>query len=165
MLHLFRQLTEKEKRVMPTREDVEKWMERYPSGMDPRIIKLREENRDRIINILIDKMDAGEIKSNKYSFKNEMSREQKFLQMLKWWDDHVFHLQFAVRSPDLLNELLGESLDPDTMRVLYEAEEQGIPFFVNPYYLSLLHVRVPYFAIGADLAIRYYVIYSKQLNR
>jgi lysine 2,3-aminomutase len=163
MLHLFRQLTEKEKRVMPTREDVEKWMERYPSGMDPRIIKLREENRDRIINILIDKMDAGEIKSNKYSFKNEMSREQKFLQMLKWWDDHVFHLQFAVRSPDLLNELLGESLDPDTMRVLYEAEEQGIPFFVNPYYLSLLHVRVPYFAIGADLAIRYYVIYSKQL--
>jgi lysine 2,3-aminomutase len=163
MLHLFRQLTEKEKRVMPTREDVEKWMERYPSGMDPRIIKLREENRDRIINILIDKMDAGEIKSNKYSFKNEMSREQKFLQMLKWWDDHVFHLQFAVRSPDLLNELLGESLDPDTMRVLYEAEEQGIPFFINPYYLSLLHVRVPYFAIGADLAIRYYVIYSKQL--
>jgi lysine 2,3-aminomutase len=163
MLHLFRQLTEKEKRVMPTREDVEKWMERYPSGLDPRIVKLREENRDRIINILIDKMDAGEIRSNKYSFKPDLSREQKFLQMLKWWDDHVFHLQFAVRSPDLLNELLGESLDPDTMKVLYEAEEQGIPFFVNPYYLSLLHVRVPYFAIGADLAIRYYVIYSKQL--
>ncbi|PLX24783.1 MAG: KamA family protein [Salinivirgaceae bacterium] len=163
MLHLFRQLTEKEKRVMPTREDVEKWMARYPSGLDPRIVKLREENRDRIINILIDKMDAGEIKSNKYFFKPEMSSEQKFLQMLKWWDDHVFHLQFAVRSPDLLNELLGESLDPDTMRVLYEAEEQGIPFFVNPYYLSLLHVRVPYFAIGADLAIRYYVVYSKQL--
>ncbi len=41
--------------------------------------------------------------------------------------------------------------------------EKGIPFFVNPYYLSLLHVRVPYFAIGADLAIRYYVVYSKQL--
>ncbi|MFC1540102.1 KamA family protein, partial [Gemmatimonadota bacterium] len=35
--------------------------------------------------------------------------------------------------------------------------------FVNPYYLSLLHVRVPYFAIGADLAMRYYVVYSQQL--
>ena len=34
---------------------------------------------------------------------------------------------------------------------------------MNPYYLSLLHVRVPYFAIGADLAIRHYVIYSKHL--
>ncbi len=34
---------------------------------------------------------------------------------------------------------------------------------MNPYYLSLLHVRVPYFAIGADLAIRYYVLYSREL--
>ena len=34
---------------------------------------------------------------------------------------------------------------------------------MNPYYLSLLHVRVPYIAIGADLAIRYYVVYSQQL--
>ncbi|MDA3866984.1 MAG: KamA family protein [Salinivirgaceae bacterium] len=163
MVHLFRQFTGKEERQMPTRDDVEKWMERYPSGLDPRIVKLREENRERIINILIDKIDSGEIISRKYTFEEDMSREQKFLKMLEWWDDHIFHLQFAVRSPDLLNELLGNSLDPDTMKVLYEAEEQGIPFFVNPYYLSLLHVRVPYFAVGADLAIRYYVIYSKQL--
>jgi lysine 2,3-aminomutase len=49
------------------------------------------------------------------------------------------------------------------MKVLYRARDAGIPFFVNPYYLSLLHVRVPYFAIGADLAIRYYVTYSTQL--
>jgi lysine 2,3-aminomutase len=83
--------------------------------------------------------------------------------MLEWWDDYRFHLSFAVRSPQLLNELLGNSLDPDTMKILYEAESAGIPFFVNPYYLSLLHVRVPYFAIGADLAIRYYVIYSQKL--
>ena len=32
-----------------------------------------------------------------------------------------------------------------------------------PTTFSLLHVRVPYFAIGADLAIRHYVIYSRQL--
>lgn len=163
MLHLFRQFSGKTKRELPTLSQVENWMERYPSGLDLRIVKLREENRDRIINILIDKIDQGKISSSKYRFDERMSREQKFLQMLTWWDDHVFHLQFAVRSPDLLNELLGESLDPDTMRVLYDAEKQGIPFFVNPYYLSLLHVRVPYFAIGADLAIRYYVIYSQQL--
>ena len=62
-----------------------------------------------------------------------------------------------------LNEMLDHSLDPDTMKILKDAEEAGIPFFVNPYYLSLLHVRVPYFAVGADLAIRYYILYSKQL--
>jgi lysine 2,3-aminomutase len=138
-------------------------MERFPSGLDPRIVKLREENRDRIINILIRKLDEGEIKSERYQFSTKMSQEQKFLQMLEWWDDYRFHLSFAVRSPGLLNELLGNSLDPDTMKILFEAEQAGIPFFINPYYLSLLHVRVPYFAIGADLAIRYYVIYSQKL--
>lgn len=163
MLHLFRQFTGSEEPQPPSTEQVQTWMERFPSALDPRIIKLREENRDRIINVLIDMIDAGEISSNKYTFTEGMSREQKFLQMLRWWGEYTFHLHFAVRSPDVLNRLLDESLDPDTMKLLYEAEEKGIPFFVNPYYLSLLHVRVPYFAIGADLAIRHYVIYSRQL--
>ncbi len=163
MLYLFRQFAGTYKRELPTKEMLHNWMERFPSGLDPRIVKLREENRERIINILIDKIDTGEIKSERFSFEPKMSQEQKFLKMLEWWDDYRFHLTFAVRSPKLLNELLGNSLDPDTMKVLYCAEKAGIPFFVNPYYLSLLHVRVPYFAIGADLAIRYYVIYSQQL--
>ena len=45
-----------------------------------------------------------------------------------------------------------------------KAKEVGIPFFVNPYYLSLMHVRVPYFAIAADMGIRDYVIYSQELT-
>ncbi len=163
MLMLFRQFSGILKEQFPTKEKVEEWMDRWCSGLDPRIIKLREENRERILKIIIDKIDKGEIKDNKFFFEEGMSQEQKYLKALEWWDDRLFHLRFAVRSPDLLNELLDNSLDPDTMKVLYEAEEKGIPFFVNPYYLSLLHVRVPYFAVGADLAIRYYVIYSQQL--
>lgn len=163
MLYLFRQFRGEYKCPMPDKERIKEWMDRYPSGMDPRIVKLREENRERIILILIDKMDKGEIVDSKYYFEDRMSQEQKFLKMLEWWEDQLFHLRFAVRSPEMLNELLGNSLDPDTMKILYEAKEAGIPFFINPYYLSLLHVRVPYFAIGADLAIRYYILYSKQL--
>jgi lysine 2,3-aminomutase len=163
MLYLFRQLAGSFRRELPTRERLQEWMERFPGGLDPRIVKLREENRERIINILIRKIDTGEISSGRYSFPSGMSHEQKFLQMLEWWNDYRFHLGFAVRSPMLLNELLGNSLDPDTMKILYDAERAGIPFFVNPYYLSLVHVHVPSFAIGADLAIRYYVVYSRQL--
>ncbi|MCB2221279.1 MAG: KamA family protein [Bacteroidetes bacterium] len=163
MLMLFRQFTGVYQREFPSKDQVEKWMDRWPTGLDPRIIKLREENRERILKILIKKIDAGEINDNKYFFEKGMSQEQKYLRTLEWWKERLFHLRFAVRSPDLLNELLGDSLDPDTMKLLYEAEKMGIPFFVNPYYLSLLHVRVPYFAVGADLAIRYYVVYSQQL--
>ncbi|MFV2066214.1 MAG: KamA family radical SAM protein, partial [Pirellulales bacterium] len=103
------------------------------------------------------------ITSARFQFTPDMSQEQKYLQALEWWDDPQFHLRFAVRSADTLNEMLGHSLDPDTMKILHEAEQRGIPFFVNPYYLSLLHVRVPYFAIGADLPIRAYVIYTQPL--
>ncbi|MCD4694967.1 MAG: KamA family protein [Bacteroidales bacterium] len=163
MLMLFRQFSGVYKRSFPAKDKIEEWMDRWPTGLDPRIIKLREENRERILKTIIIKIDKGEIKDNKFFFTEGMSQEQKYLKMLEWWDDRLFHLRFAVRSPDLLNELLGNSLDPDTLKILYEAEKKGIPFFVNPYYLSLLHVRVPYFSVGADLAIRHYVIYSQQL--
>lgn len=163
MIHLFRQLCGKDEPKRPSKKQLEEWMARWPTGLDPRIIQLREENKERILNIIIDHMDKEEIHSLRFKFEPGMSREQKYLKTLEWWNDYHFHLNFAIRSPDLLNEMLGYSLDPDTMKILYCAEKKGIPFFINPYYLSLLHVRVPYFAIGADLAIRDYVIYSKQL--
>jgi len=163
MLHLFRQLSGVKERRMPTREQLDEWMARYPSGLDPRIVKLREENRDRIIGVIIRKIDSGKVAHGRFKFEPGDTEEEKRARVLGWWGDHLFHLKFAVRDPDDLNEMLGNSLDPDTMRVLRDAKEAGIPFFVNPYYLSLLHVRVPYFAIGADLAIRDYVVYSSRL--
>jgi lysine 2,3-aminomutase len=165
MLHLFRQFSGREKKKVPTREQVEQWMARYPSGLDPRIIRLREENRERILGLIVDGMDRGEMGSGRYSFSPGLSRDEKLNKLLEWWQEPSFHLSFAVRSPDLLNRMLGDSLDPDTMKILYRARDVGIPFFINPYYLSLLHVRVPYFAIGADLAIRDYVVYSEHLVR
>ena len=153
MLELFRQFCGRKMRIVPEKKQVIKWMNRFPSGLDPRIIKLREENRDRILNIIIKKIEEGKIISSRFRFNPNMSYEQKFMEALEWWEHSRFHLKFAVRTPDDLNEMLGDSLDPDTMKILYSAEKAGIPFFVNPYYISLLHVRVPYFAIGADLAI------------
>ncbi len=163
MIMLFRQLRGENKQQTFSKERVVSWMNRFPSGLDPRIIQVREENKQRIIGILLDLIDKRDLKSSRYFFEPNLSKKQKLDKMLRWWEDYRFHLRFAIRSPDLLNEMLDHSLDPDTMKVLKDAEEAGIPFFVNPYYLSLLHVRVPYFAVGADLAIRYYILYSKQL--
>ncbi|MCP4550498.1 MAG: KamA family protein [Bacteroidetes bacterium] len=163
MLYLFRQFNGKYKNEIPQSDVVKKWMDRHPTGLDKKIIKTREKNRDRIINILIEKIDNGELTSHVYYFEADLSYEQKYLRMLQWWDDRRFHLRFAIRSPKLLNELLDHSLDPSTMNLLSKAKKGGIPFFVNPYYLSLLNVNEPGFAPGADLAIRDYIIYSKEL--
>lgn len=163
MIMLFRQLRGESEQAIFSSDRVSEWMDRFPSGLDPRIVRLREENKQRIIGILMELIDSGEVHSQRYFFESGMDQSQKLEKMEEWWHDHRFHLRFAIRSPELLNRMLNHSLDPDTMKILKDAEKARIPFFVNPYYLSLLHVRVPYFAVGADLAIRYYVLYSKQL--
>ncbi len=40
MLHLFRQFSGAITFTPPGRPQVERWMERYPSGLDPRIVRL-----------------------------------------------------------------------------------------------------------------------------
>ncbi|MCD4652485.1 KamA family protein, partial [bacterium] len=163
MLHLFRQFTGISVRRLPTRREVIGWMNRHPSGLDRRVQFLREENRDRILRVIIQKMDQNEISSSMFQFKSGLSDDEKFATALEWWKLKNFHLVFAVRTPDLLNEMLEYSLRPDTMDTLHSAYNAGIPFFVNPYYLSLLNVRAPKFAVGADLAIRDYIFYSNEL--
>ncbi|HCC71009.1 MAG TPA: KamA family protein [Bacteroidales bacterium] len=163
MIHLFRQFTGTEKRKKPDRKKVKDWMSRHYSGLDKEIIKLREKNKRRILNTIIKHIDDGSIKSRTYNFPEGISHDEKYKIALGWWNDYQFHLKFAVRSPELLNEMLDYSLDTDTMFLLEEAREAGIPTFVNPHYLSLLNVDVPEYESKVDLAIRDYIFYSKEL--
>lgn len=163
MIQLFRQFNGTLKKCSPDKEKVLSWMQRWNHGTEPRIIQMREENKERIIRILAGKIENSEIKDQKYHFEEGLSADDKIQKVREWWNDHLFHLRYAVRTPGLLNELLDYSLDLDTQKLLERAEKKGIPFFVNPYYLSLLSTRTKDFAAGADLAIRHYVIYSKPL--
>ncbi|MFO8021416.1 MAG: KamA family protein [Perlabentimonas sp.] len=163
MIQLFRQLSNQLPQNIPSKQRVQEWMDKWHDGLDPQIIKIRDENKERIIRVLVKNIKSCEIGESRYCFDEGMTEEQKLDKMRQWWNDHRFHLRFAIRSPQLLNELLDYSLDLETQKILEKAEKKGIPFFVNPYYLSLLNARTPDFAVGSDLAIRHYVIYSKSL--
>jgi lysine 2,3-aminomutase len=163
MLHLFRQYNGISKREIPSKDKIREWMNRHPSGLDPGIVELREKNMERILHIVLDKMEKGEFRSQKFHFEEGMSREEKYKTMLGWLNNKTFHLHFAVRTPELLNEMLDHTLSEETMEILTKAKNAGIPFFVNLYYLSLLNVNEPTFAKNSDLAIRDYVFVSKQL--
>lgn len=163
MLELFRQLKGKNKQEIPDKDTIVCWMNRHPSGLDEDIVDYRKTNKERILKIFIKKIDDGEITDSKYFFEPDMNFEEKLALANEWWKDYKFHLRFAIRSPELLNEMLDNSLNIKTLEVLHDANEKGIPTFVNPYYLSLINVKAPERAIGADLAIRAYVIYSREL--
>jgi len=163
MIYLFRQLKGIALRELPGRETVIGWMKRHPSGLDEEIIALRKQNKDRIIRKFIEWMDKGEKTDPKYFFEKEMSFQDKYDRMVEWWDERLFHLRFAIRAPERLNAMLDGTLSKETMVILEEARQAGIPTFVNPYYLSLLLVNPPEHLKGTDEAIREYVLYSRKL--
>ncbi len=163
MLKLFRQFRGELKLEKPNLETITRWMNRWPDGLDEKIQSLRKQNKERIVKVFIDKMDAGRFTDPKYTFEEGITWAEKVDQVEKWWNNPKFHLKFAIRNPDDLNDYLGNSLDQKAMDQLHEAQKKGIPFFVNLYYLSLLNVNPPAYAKGKDLAIRDYVFYSKAL--
>ncbi len=163
MLMMFRQLNGTLESPSPNRDLLSEWMGRHPSGLDVDILEMRKLNRERILGIIINRMERGEISDQQFKFVPGMTREQKFKRALEWWNDYHFHLRFAIRDPELLNEMLDFTLSPMTMRTLSDAMQVGVPIFVNPYYLTLVNVHEPGFAVGADLAIRDYILCSKHL--
>ncbi|MFC2113809.1 KamA family radical SAM protein [Bacteroidota bacterium] len=163
MLHLFRQFQGINKRKKATEEEVKEWMSRHPSGLDPRIVKIRQQNRDRILKILINKIDKGELTDNKYFFDKEVSQEEKLKIAKEWWKEKLFHLRFAIRTPELLNEMLDYSISPENMNIFKKGQEVGIPIFINPYYLSLLNIKIHGFAAESDRTIRDYIMINNHL--
>lgn len=163
MLMLFRQIKGIQKQDLPDASILQTWMKRHPSGIEPAVIEMRRKNKERIIRLIIEKIDQGILSSKRYYFEDGQSFEEKHKLVHSWWNEKNFHLKFAIRNPEMLNEFLDFSLNRETMELMRKAYKQGIPFFVNLYYLSLLNVGSKPELAGADLAIRDYVLYSQQL--
>ncbi len=163
MQELFRQFNGTQQHSLPSKEQVLGWMDRHLVGSDVEVYKIRQKNKRRIIKVIIKKIESGEWKSPKYKFLKDISDKEKTTLVEKWWNDWQFHIKFAIRDPETLNEMLGNSITPETISIFNQAREVGIPFFVNPYYLSLLNTREYEIGPGSDQIIRDYVFYSKQL--
>lgn len=163
MLYLFRQINGRLRYKIPSEQKIKLWMAKYPSGLSESVIEVRKKNKERILSVIIEEIESGEHTSNRFFFEEGMTKDEKFQLVLKWWDNYYFHLRFAVRNPDQLNKYLDYSLRPSIMEVLNEAHKRGIPFFINPYYLSLLDVELKPEKSGSDRTLRDYVFHSRQL--
>ncbi|MBN2802333.1 MAG: KamA family protein, partial [Deltaproteobacteria bacterium] len=142
---------------------LESWINRHPDGFDEKIILRRAENKLRIVEVIVDLIDSGKKIDSKYFFKKGVQRREKISLALEWWSDYRFHLRFAARDPETLNLFLGNSLSPETLTILNDARDAGIPFFINPYYASLLDVEPHMVKKRDDLVIREYILYSRSL--
>ena len=161
-LDLFNQfeLLEEPEPVKPTLIKIKSRTERWASGLDNDVIEIRKENKERMIHLLINKIEIKRSAQSRYQFPENASYEEKYNLVLQWWDDFRFHLTMAIKGPNELNRFLGNSLSEKTMALLTKAKKKGIPFFVTPYYLSLLNTTGKGYD---DETIRSYILYSPEL--
>ena len=134
--------------------------DRWPTGLDPEVAEVRAQNRERMLHLLVQKIENRKSTPSRFRFEEGMSYEDKYRQVSVWWDDFRFHLAMAVKSPSELNRFLGNSLSAETMYLLSKARKKGMPFFATPYYLSLLDITGKAYD---DETIRSYILYSPQL--
>ncbi|MDR1557236.1 MAG: KamA family protein [Tannerellaceae bacterium] len=158
LYHQF-DLLEHPKAISPDYHQVKRQMKRWPTGLDKEVIAIREANKERLIHCLIRKIEHRS-HSSRYRFEEGMTEEEKYAQVKEWWNSSRFHLAMAVKSPSELNSFMDNSLPEKTMQLLMKARKKQMPFFVTPYYLSLLNTGEGGYN---DATIRSYVLYSEEL--
>jgi len=93
-------------------EKVHNFINRYPSGCDGKLIKEREENRQRILDY--------------------------FGATINDWNDYYWHLKHIFQDKDDLENLKKlVPLTEEDIKAIEIAIENKIPFGITPYYLSL----------------------------
>ena len=154
-------LLERQTNNLPDKEAVRNWMERWPGGQNQDIMRCRDENRIRIQRHLVNKISAQKSTHSRYRFPDGMSEEDKLVLVKQWWHDYRFHISQAARSQKDLTVLLGEKICDENYRIiLKQAASKGMPFFLTPYYASLLDASQRCFD---DYSLRSYVLYSREL--
>lgn len=97
---------------------MQKYMKKYPSGLEPDVVDWREENRARILRYF----GAGEAD----------------------WNDYTWHLKNVIREAKPLQQLI--ELTSEQQEAIRKAVEHKIPFGITPYYLHLMdrHLAIGY---------------------
>lgn len=144
----------------PDKNLLKRQMLRWPSGLDEAVKAIRVKNKERIISKLIQKIERKKSQTSKYIFPEAATPEEKYTLVSEWWNSSRFHLSMAIKSPTELNFFMGYSLSEETMLLLAQARKKGMPFFITPYYLSLLNAGEEGYD---DAAIRSYILYSSEL--
>ena len=94
--------------------NVQKYLRKYPSGLDDQVIVWRKENKARILRYFDGTEDD--------------------------WQNYVWQLQNVIRDHKPLNDLI--ELDVEQKAAIQKAIENKIPFGVTPYYLSLMDSKL-----------------------
>ena len=102
-------------------------MSRWPTGLDPEVIAIRERNKERIISCLIKKIERRHSPSSRFQFAEGISYEEKEARVREWWNTACFHLSMAIKSPTELNFFWDIPVGRDD-ELIGPCQKKGCPF-------------------------------------
>jgi lysine 2,3-aminomutase len=91
-------------------DNIQKYFKKYPSGLEPDVMRWRKANRERILRYFGAKEDD--------------------------WDDYLWQIKHVIRDAKPLLDLI--QLTADQQEAVKKATQNRIPFGITPYYLSLM---------------------------
>ena len=140
-----------------------KRMTEIPKAMDSEVIKRREASKLRVMTGLVSIIENSKNIHKIYHFTDEVTFDQKLAAVSGWWNDYRFHLRYAIQSLEQLRLTTNNQLPKSVMRNFENGVAKGIPIFINPYYLSLVHIGANGELCADDRTIRDYIFNSKDL--
>jgi lysine 2,3-aminomutase len=112
-------------------QHIKKWIERYPSGLDKRIIEKRKKQREQLMEYF------GITEDEWFDYR--------------WQFSHVLKREKGVEILKELNELGIVKIPEEDIKQAEIAVKYGIPWGITPYYLNLFDFKNPY---KEDLHVR-----------
>ena len=82
---------------LPSPQRIKSRNDRWETGLDEEVREVRDENKERMLHLLIQKIENRKSKpSVRFHFEEGMSYEEKYRLVNEWWNDFRFHLAMAV---------------------------------------------------------------------
>ena len=85
--------------------------DRWPTGLDPEVAEVRAQNRERMLHLLVQKIENRKSTPSRFRFEEGMTYEDKYRQVGVWWGDfHNIHRRYpevAILIPDTMGRACG----------------------------------------------------------
>mgnify|MGYP000718987526 FL=1 len=77
---------------LPSPQRIKNRNDRWETGLDEEVREVRDENKERMLHLLIQKIENKKSKpSARFHFEEGMSYEEKYRLVSEWWNDFRFH--------------------------------------------------------------------------
>ena len=129
---------------LPSPQRIKSRNDRWETGLDEEVREIRDENKERMLHLLIQKIENRKSKpSVRFHFEEGMSYEEKYRLVSEWWNDFPLSFGDGCEESGRTESVLGEFSFFGNDVFALSGTEEGNAVFCD----SLLFIATQYYRI------------------